>query len=195
MVSRDCGISIAMRGKRVTDVLLEGTDASPVHRPVNVIPRIKVEHVCDRPLGSRAEDAAALENPLLIMEESRVQTATDKAVALDFECTRNTRGERYGIQRLEDVPLVAENGLGRQVTETMQARAPKEHGVNSLYRENAVEPAANATENVRLHQAMQRHTQCVRITNAQKYCKIVRMKDGLFRGCEQRDTFGRYVLG
>lgn len=183
-----------MGNKRVAHDFLDRTDALPIDRAVEVIPRIEVEQVGDGPLRTRSGDSAISENPLLIVKESRMQSATDEPPSSYEKRARYIRDERDSINRLRDVPLVAENGLGSENAEPMQTRASKDRRIDVLGRKNAIQTSPYPMNDFRLHETMERHTQGVVVLNVEQQRDVVCMKKQLPRGYELRETLCRYVL-
>src|SRR6266511_1254810 len=100
-----------MGGEGVTDYLLQPANVLPINGAVEGIPWIEIQHVRDSALWCRAEGAAVLHDPLLVMEEARVQAAADKAVTANRKCLRHIRGKRDCICGLQDISFIAENGF------------------------------------------------------------------------------------
>ncbi len=180
-----------MRGKGITDVFLERTDALPVDRVIEGIPRIEVQHVRNRTLGCCTQHAIALHDPLLVMKEPRVQSPTDEVVSANLEHTRRAGDECDGIERLQNVSLVAKNGLGAHVTELMETCAPQQLRIDRVYRPDAIETPPYPMENFRLRQTMQRYAQSVLIRNPQEQCEIIGMEELPLGGGKLRKTLCR----
>src|SRR3989344_522831 len=157
-VSRVCGISIAVVGEGIADFLLKCANSLPVNRVIEVVPRIEIQHIRNRALCCCPKDTAASLYSLLIMEKPRVQAATDNAMSQNLKSPGDTGNEREGIQRLQNVSLVPQHGLGCEVGELMQTRAPEEHRIDILRRDEAIETTLDAMEHACLCQAVGGHT-------------------------------------
>lgn len=184
-----------MGSKGISDFLLERRNAIPIDRLIEVVPRIEVQHVCNGTVRIRPEHAAAPPDSRHVLEEPRMQPATDHTMSVDRKLPRYAGGERDGSDGLENVSLVPQYGLGREIGEAMEDRTPDEDRINLLRRQDTVETPLNAVKDSCPREAMERDAQRVRAFDMEQECKIVGMEEELLRHCEECNAFRRYVLG
>ncbi len=98
-----------MGSERVSDFLLQGANRWPIHRSIQVIPRIEIQHIRDSALGHRPQHTVPPLESGQIMEKPRVQTAAHNAISRNDEASRDPGNERDGIKGLQDVSLVAQH--------------------------------------------------------------------------------------
>lgn len=176
--------------ERIADLLLQCPDFLPVHRMVEVVDRIEVQHIRDRSLERRAEDAADPDDALLLMEKARMQPSADVAMTHTGESTRDIGRERDRLHGLQDDPLISKDGLCRQVRIPVQTHAPEQHRIDLRKRQNAHESPVHAVQNLLPHQAVQRHAERVGIADPKEDCEITGVEERLLRPCQQRDALG-----
>lgn len=91
---------IAMRGTGITDFFLQSRNPLPVHRLIEMVPWIEVQHIGYCALGRCPKHASDVVYTLLVIQEPRMQLATDIALSADGEFPGNIRGEGDGVHRL-----------------------------------------------------------------------------------------------